>query len=62
MCQQLDLSDVNTALELQDELLWEDAEALTVPADQVVGITSIVRQLIDCVRSILTRAVEYFEG
>ena len=54
MCQQLDLSDVNTALELQDELLWEDAETLTVPADQVVGVTSIVRQLIDCVRSILT--------
>ena len=39
MRQQLDLSDVDSALELKDEFLGEDAETLAVPTRQAARIS-----------------------
>lgn len=49
------------SLKLEDELLGKYAEALGVPADEVVWVSSHSCQLGDRVGCILARAVEHFE-
>ena len=59
--QQLNLGDGDSAVELQDYLLREDAEALTVPANQAVWVQACRRQLSHRVRCILARTVKHLE-
>ena len=61
MCEQLDLRDVDAALELKDKLLREDAETLAVPTGQVARISCIVGQLAYSVPCVLARAIKNFE-
>lgn len=61
MRQQLDLSDVDAALELKDEFLREDAETLAMPTRQVARISCIVSQLAYSMACILARTIENFE-
>ena len=61
MCEELDLGDVDAALELKDEFLRENTETLAVPALEIVWVTSIVCQLTDRMLCVLTSAVEDFE-
>ena len=61
MSEKLDLWNVDSTLELNDDLLRVDAEALAMPADEVGRISCISSQLADYVSRILARTVEDFE-
>ena len=61
MSEKLDLWNVDSTLELNDDLLRVDAEALAMPADEVGRISCIGSQLADYVSRILARTVEDFE-
>lgn len=62
MRQQLNLSDVNWAPELQDEFLRKNAKALAVPTDEVRWVLRIRSQLVHRVCCVLTLTVENLVG
>ena len=62
MCKQLKLSDVHWTLKLQNQLLWINAEPLTLPALRLGRVTLNVCQLCHDVIGVLTWAMENTEG